>query len=135
MTKLNKVEGAKEQCPSCTQTIFCRMSKGSDIYPAKLQWQNESGEAHYNFDFNTKTTSCKGVSNVEAVMNHSLIVSMPKSDGTDTKVLERFKTDSKNIAKQKIAKYIGVKEACDESGITNPAMVGMLFNAVDKEEL
>src|SRR3990167_10971495 len=131
MTKLNKVEGAKEQCPSCTQTIFCRMSKGSDIYPSKLQWQNESGEAHYNFDFATKTTSCKGV---DAVTN-PLVITMPKGIGTDDKVLERFSKDSETIAKQKIAKYIGVKKACDESGITNPAMIGMIFNAVDKEEL
>ena len=138
MTKLNKVEGAKEQCPGCTQTIFCRMSKGSDKYPAKLQWQNEDGMAHYSFDFATKTTSCKnqnvGVFEVEKVMNH-LTITMPKGTGTDGKVLERFASDSETIAKQKIAKYIGVKKACDESGITNPAMIGMIFNAVDKEEL
>ena len=129
MTKLNKVEGAKEQCPSCTQTIFCRMTKGSDKYPAKLQWQNEDGAAHYSFDFATKTTSCKSTT-VSAIT-----LTMPKSEGTDKAILERFSRDSETIAKQKIAKYIGVKKACDDSGITNPAMIGMIFNAVDKEEL
>ena len=129
MTKLNKVEGAKEQCPSCTQTIFCRMSKGSEKYPAKLQWQDEDGSAHYSFDFATKTTSCKSTT-VSAIT-----LTMPKSEGTDKAVLERFSRDSETIAKQKIAKYIGVKKACDDSGITNPAMIGMIFNAVDKEEL
>ena len=130
MTKLNKVEGAKEQCPSCTQTIFCRMSKGSEKYPAKLQWQDEDGSAHYSFDFATKTTSCKSTPTVSTI-----ILTMPKSEGTDKAVLERFSRDSETIAKQKIAKYIGVKKACDDSGITNPAMIGMIFNAVDKEEL
>ena len=130
MTKLNKVEGAKEQCPSCTQTIFCKMTKGSEKYPAKLQWQNDDGTAHYSFDFATKETSCKSVES-----KTSLVLTMPKGTGTDDKVLERFAKDSEVIAKQKIAKYIGVKKACDESGITNPAMIGMIFNAVDKEEL
>ena len=130
MAKINKVEGAKDQCPSCTQTIFCRMTKGSEKYPAKLQWQNESGDAHYSFDFATKKTSCKG-----SEVQTPLTISMPKGVGTDDKVLERFAKDSETIAKQKIAKYIGVKKACDESGISNPAMIGMIFNAVDKEEL
>ena len=132
MTKLNKVEGAKEQCPSCTQTIFCRMSKGSEKYPAKLQWQNEDGTTHYSFDFATKATSCKSTT---LSKTEPLILTMPKSEGTDKAVLERFSRDSETIAKQKIAKYIGVKKACDDSGITNPAMIGMIFNAVDKEEL
>ena len=132
MAKLEKKDGAVEQCPNCSQKIVCRMSKGSDKYPAKLQWQDEDGSAHYNFDFATKTTSCKS-QNKES-KNESLIT-MPKGTGTDDKVLERFSKDSETIAKQKIAKYIGVKKACDESGITNPAMIGMIFNAVDKEEL
>ena len=105
MTKLNKVEGAKEQCPSCTQIIFCRMSKGSEKYPAKLQWQDEDGSAHYSFDFATKTTSCKSTTTVSAIT-----LTMPKSEGTDKAVLERFSRDSETIAKQKIAKYIGVKK-------------------------
>jgi hypothetical protein len=132
MTKLNKIEGAKEQCPGCTQTIFCRMTKGSDKYPAKLQWQNEDGTAHYSFDFKTKETSCK---NQTQGKTEPLVITMPKGTGTDGKVLERFASDSETIAKQKIAKYIGVKKACDESGIINPVMIGMIFNAVDKEEL
>ena len=130
MTKLNKVEGAKEQCPGCTQTIFCRMTKGSEKYPAKLQWQNDNGSAHYSFDFETKSTSCKSLITVSAIT-----LTMPKGTDIDGKVLERFASDSETVAKQKIAKYIGVKKACDESGITNPAMIGMIFNAVDKEEL
>lgn len=134
MTKLNKVEGSKEQCPNCSNPIFCRMSKGSDKYPAKLQWQNEDGTAHYNFDFATKTTSCKGDTMAKNVLVPTTIT-MPKSEGTDKVILERMSKDSEAIAKQKIAKYIGVKKACEESGISNPAMIGMIFNAVDKEEL
>ena len=130
MTKLNKVEGAKEQCPSCTQTIFCRMSKGSEKYPAKLQWQDEDGSAHYSFDFATKTTSCKS-SNVE---KKNLVISMPKSSGTDTQVLERMKKEASEITKQYIAKWLGVKESCSECGIDNPAVIGMFFNALVRSE-
>ena len=131
MTKLEKKDGNVEQCPTCHNKIFCRMTKGSDKYPAKLQWQNEDGTAHYSFDFATKTTSCKSTTTTVS----AITLTMPKSEGTDKAVLERFSRDSETIAKQKIAKYIGVKKACDDSGITNPAMIGMIFNAVDKEEL
>lgn len=127
MAKLNKTDGAKEQCPSCTKTIFCRMTKGSEKYPAKLQWQNEDGTAHYSFDFATKETSCKSVT-------VSSEITMPVSTGSDTAVLERFKTDAEVVAKQKIAKYLGVKKACDECGISNPAQIGMIFNSVDRVE-
>ena len=60
MTKLNKVEGSIENCPSCKQKIYCRTKPASDNYPAKLQWQDEDGKTHYSFDFATKETTCKG---------------------------------------------------------------------------
>lgn len=126
LTKLNKVEGSKEQCPNCSQTIFCRMSKGSDKYPAKLQWQNEDGTAHYNFDFKTKETSCKDAPQTTRLET----ITMPKTTGTDTQILERMKKEAKEITKQYIAKYLGVKEECDECGITNPAVLGMIYKSV-----
>ena len=131
MTKLNKVEGAKEQCPSCSQTIFCKLTKGSEKYPAKLQWQDADGSAHYSFDFATKSTSCKS----STPKSESSEITMPNASGTDKAVLERMMADAEIIARQKIAKLIGVKKACTECGIVNPAQIGMLFNAVDKEEL
>ena len=134
MTKLNKVEGAKEQCPSCSQTIFCKLTKGSEKYPAKLQWQDVDGSAHYSFDFATKSTSCKSAA-PKSDTPKSDTITMPDATGTDKAVLERMMADAEIIARQKIAKYIGVKKACTESGISTPAMIGMLFNAVDKEEL
>ncbi len=132
MTKLNKVEGAKEQCPNCSQTIFCKLTKGSERYPAKLQWQDSDGSAHYSFDFVTKETSCKSQKSDSPKGEN---ITMPNATGVDKSVLERMMADAEIIAKQKIAKYIGVKKACTESGITTPAMIGMLFNATDKEEL
>ena len=131
MTKLNKVEGAKEQCPSCSQTIFCKLTKGSEKYPAKLQWQDADGSAHYSFDFATKSTSCKSAT----PKSESSEITMPNASGTDKAVLERMMADAEIVARQKIAKLIGVKKACAECGIVNPAQIGMLFNAVDKEEL
>ena len=61
MTKLNKVAGATEQCPSCKTQIICMQKPAQGEYPAKLQWCDKNGNAHYNFDFATKTTSCKEV--------------------------------------------------------------------------
>ena len=51
MAKLEKKLGNKAACPSCNTTIVCREKAASGNYPAKLQWQNEDGKAHYNFDF------------------------------------------------------------------------------------
>jgi len=59
MTKLNKVEGSKEKCPSCGKEIICRTKPASGNYPAKLQWQDPDGKAHYNYDFKTDTTTCR----------------------------------------------------------------------------
>ena len=65
MTKLNKVEGSIENCPSCKQKIYCRTKQASGNFPAKLQWQDEDGKAHYSFDFATKLTSCKSETKTE----------------------------------------------------------------------
>ena len=132
MTKLNKVENAIETCPSCNSKIYCKLTKGSEKYPAKLQWQDADGSAHYSFDFATKLTSCKS-QNSESPKSE--IITMPISSGTDKAVLERLMADAEIVAKQKIAKLIGVRKACLESGIINPAQIGMIFNATDREEL
>lgn len=52
----NKVEGAIETC-FCGTKIYCRL-KGKGGKFAKLQWQNEDGTAHYDFNFKTKETKC-----------------------------------------------------------------------------
>ncbi len=129
MTKLNKVEGAIEQCPSCSQTIFCKLTKGSEKYPAKLQWQDADGSAHYSFDFITKSTSCKSAT-PKSDTPKSDIITMPKTTGVDTQILERMKNEAREVTKQYIAKYLGVKEECDECGIINPAVLGMIYKSV-----
>lgn len=57
MSKLEKVKGNKESCPSCHAEIICNeiTYKGE----TKLQWQNADGKAHYSFNPETKKTSCK----------------------------------------------------------------------------
>ena len=132
MTKLEKKEGNVEQCPTCHEKIYCKMTKGSEKYPAKLQWQNQDGKAHYSFDFATKTTSCK--SEVKDAFFGSepvqKLITMPTGTKGDIQILERMNRDAYETAKQYIAKYIGVKEACDECGITNPAVLGMIYKSV-----
>ena len=70
MTKMNKVEGSIEKCPSCKNTVYCRTKEASGNYPAKLQWQDEDGKAHYSFDFATKETTCKGGKAVESSVTY-----------------------------------------------------------------
>lgn len=54
--KLEKKLGAKENCRSCGQEMICLEQE----YQGKksLSWRNPDGTAHYNFDYQTKKTSC-----------------------------------------------------------------------------
>lgn len=54
--KLEKVKGAKGNCPVCGDEMICVEVPASGKYPARLQWQNPEGGAHYNFD--GTNTSC-----------------------------------------------------------------------------
>lgn len=53
-----KAEGITDVCPSCGVEVICNMTEGSGKFSGKLQWQNKSGGAHYNFDAATKDISC-----------------------------------------------------------------------------
>jgi hypothetical protein len=61
-------------------------------------------------------------------------ITMPKGSEIDIKVLERIRSESYVTAQQNIAKYIGVRKACMESGMDNPAMIGMIYNSVVRNE-
>ena len=86
MTKLNKVEGSIEKCPSCKNTIYCRTKKASGNYPAELQWQDEDGKAHYSFDFKTNETTCKGAK-TESSTTH--IIQVPTVESVKWEVLQK----------------------------------------------
>lgn len=51
--KTIKKEGATSVCKTCGSTIICRMTSYKN-FPNKLQWQNDSGTAHYDRDGNCK---------------------------------------------------------------------------------
>lgn len=133
MTKLNKTENAVEQCPTCKQKMICRMTKGSDKYPAKLQWQNDDGKAHYSFDFATKTTSCKDEVLEPTATNTTSVITIPMAEGIEAQVLQRIYDDAKAVTKHNIARLAGVMDECKNSNITHPATIGMLFNAAKGE--
>lgn len=53
--------------------------------------------------------------------------------GIDQKVIDRIVKESEERAVLKIAQLKGVITACVNTGITNPAQIGMIFNAIDRE--
>jgi hypothetical protein len=64
MAKLNKVEGAKETCPSCKEEMVCNSIPGYQGGPSKLQWQNKEGRSHYlakTFVDDKPVFPCRGV--------------------------------------------------------------------------
>jgi hypothetical protein len=60
MKKATEVKVGETDTCSCGAIVTCGMTQGSPDYPAKQQWQVD-GKAHFNYDFKTKTTTCKGV--------------------------------------------------------------------------
>ena len=63
-----------------------------------------------------------------------LVLQMPKGTEIDSKVFQRMSQEAYITAQQNISKYIGVRKACMECGIDNPAMIGMIFNSVARNE-
>ena len=47
--------GVKDKC-FCGTDVICGWNRDN----TKLQWQGMDGKAHYNYDTNTKKTTCKG---------------------------------------------------------------------------
>lgn len=67
MTRLELKEGNVGECWKCGKQIFAKMTKGTEKYPSKLQWQEAiegknppEYQSHYQYDFKTKETSCRG---------------------------------------------------------------------------
>lgn len=56
-----KVQGAVETCSMCNTSLVCNLKAGSGDYPAKLQWQNADGKAHFNYDFKTSKNTCNAI--------------------------------------------------------------------------
>jgi len=56
--KLEKEKGKTAYCQTCNTLMFCNEVPASGNYPAKLQWQNKNGTAHYLYDYKTGKVSC-----------------------------------------------------------------------------
>ncbi|UVF62459.1 hypothetical protein [Nitrososphaeria virus YSH_922147] len=130
MTKLNKVEGAVEQCPSCKGKIYCKKKPASGKYPEKLQWQDEDGKAHYSYDFKTDTTSCAGTKEkIEATVQKIQSQTIKLSDiKLDQAMLERVLMLSNKTTYILMAIEYGVREVLGSDA--NPQHVGMYVNNI-----
>jgi hypothetical protein len=121
MTKLNKVAGAIEQCPNCKTQIVCVQKPAQGEYPAKLQWCDKSGNAHYNFDFATKTTSCKEVVAAKEISMGSL--------GLEVEITDKIEKETEQILKLQLARIACIEKGLKKRGIPyTGAFVGMLYN-------
>lgn len=122
MTKLEKKEGNIEQCPNCKTKIYCRLKPAVGEYPAKLQWQNESGAAHYSFNFATKETTCgtTATKNIEIDSNNV---------GLDKAQLDQIQQETEKILKYQLARISFIEQGLKKRGIPfTGAFVGMLYN-------
>lgn len=122
MTKLQKIENAIEQCPSCKTKIYCKLKPAVGDYPAKLQWQNSDGKAHYSFDFATKVTSCGGAVKTEEGVNLSSL-------GIEKETLEAIGKETETILNLQLARIGFIEQGLKKRGIPfTGAFVGMLYN-------
>ena len=148
----DKKEGETKTCQSCNELIVCRMTDYKN-YENKLQWQNHGDtKAHYD-----KTGKCKrssiATADTEIPTSGSVSRDMDLSSNTvntfsfqipitkaealrkkyfaenpEDKVLIRRVEEGENVGKEVIGNYIGVLEACESMGITEPPVIGMIFN-------
>lgn len=129
-----KKAGNKGPCFRCGNTITCGTVEYSG--EVKLQWQNDDGKAHYDKEGNCKqwVTSSENIVGTPQSGTIQDTIKLPESlPEIEQKLTNTMKEKSKALAFHKIAILDGVTEACKESGITHPATVGMLFNAINGE--
>ena len=130
MTKLEKQAGAKASCPSCHKPMVCNEIRYKD--EVKLQWQDEdTGKAHYSFDFKTKTTSCAQNSaatakRVEGVKSRGEI--HLKDLKLSLEQLQAISAETHEILDRQLARIYYIEEGLKAKGIdcTGP-FVGMLY--------
>jgi hypothetical protein len=130
MTKLEKIAGAKAECPSCHGQMECVEYTYKD--EPKLQWRNPDGTSHYDFDFKTKTTSCRlNTANVRAKVGDvgkrgqvhlKDLKTIPIED------LPHIQEEVSRLLDYQLARIFYIEEGLRAKGIepTGP-FVGMLF--------
>ena len=127
---ISKKKGAEDTCPSCQIMLVCREKeyKGE----ISLQWQyKDKEEAHFNYDFKTKKTSCKESSTSETTVRPTSArtidtdgLSIPKDQ--QKMIIE----SSEEMAERMFCVLKGVQNAAAKVGETNPAGIGMVYNQV-----
>jgi hypothetical protein len=125
---ISKKKGAEDKCPSCQTMLVCREKdyKGE----ITLQWQYKDKEvAHFNYDFKTKKTSCKEISETTVRPTSARIIdldslSIPKDQQ------EHIIESSEEMAERMFCILKGVQNAAAKVGETNPAGIGMVYNQV-----
>lgn len=127
-----KTKGAEDKCPSCGMDLVCREKeyKGN----ISLQWQyKDKEEAHFNFDFATKKSSCKESGPKKP--NDSVAVTYASADQLNISEIEvKGKEEIMELAedgtKRCLIIFSAVQRLCKQAGISHPATVGMIFNQV-----
>jgi hypothetical protein len=100
----------------------------------EIKWKEPYTKGDGPLNLDGSSHFCKKHESFKPIPMTSLEITMPKGSEIDIKVLERIRSESYVTAQQNIAKYIGVRKACMESGMDNPAMIGMIYNSVVRNE-
>ena len=143
MTRLEKVKGKKEVCPICGDKMVCveKTYQGKE----SLQWQNENGTAHYNFDFKTKETTCNRVGesvkteNIGSVEKSTTSKMTPLNEAIvnfvftelDAEQQEMFEKKARFLFEQKIVvTKVGLEFA--QFGFDNVASIGQVLGIMNQ---
>lgn len=132
---ITKAEGAKDTCPSCQQELICRL-KVSEKYGNSLQWQYaDREEAHFSYDFKTKKSSCKemdgSTSSSKAVTQSSSVenIDLDKLKLPGDQVAQ-IVNETVDLTERMIVVLHTINSVCNRVGITNPPVMGMIYNQV-----
>ena len=143
MTNKQASRLAEKPCNGCGQTIFMesRLDDDGKIInkpDGKPKWfcmEAETGIIHNCPNFKpTKQTSDTPKAAWKLAAEKIAEVKLPDSlPDVEKRLTNTLRDKCKALAFHKIAILQGVEEACNESGITHPATIGMIFNAINQE--
>lgn len=126
-----KQKGAEDSCPSCQQILVCREKEYKGEISLQWQYKNKD-EAHFNYDFKTKKSSCKETSGVSQQSATVSTTDKLKLDGLKIpgEQMKQIIEASSEMTERLLCVFSSVQKVCASAGITHPATVGMIYNQV-----
>jgi len=119
--------GTRKKCFTCKGIMVCKETEYEG--KVKYQWQNDDGTAHYGFNQETQKSYCKSTpqeDNTKGIDFEKLIRENALKSDSLRKVYDAHKEEL--VYPEVMVIYLKVLKDCEIMGITEPQVIGMMFN-------